>query len=195
MTESLKKNGILNAQELVNKSDFWLDKQIGIHGIEMKHELLGEMVSPIINEEKIPKSIQNTKAFGIFTSDFNFIKNELNRHIHTSCRKLRLYDTKCRQVGVMLRTKDFKVFYTKKDLLSPLDFELDISKIAIELLKEIYNPNILYRRDRKSVLCLKSSEKRELNSFLYIPMLQMMKKNQIWQNVSISWSADFIKIL
>ena len=45
----------------------------------------------------------------------------------------------------MLRTKDFRVFYTKKDLLTPVDFELEISKIAIELLKEIYNPDILYR--------------------------------------------------
>lgn len=145
LTISLKKNGILTAQELVNKSDNWLDKQIGIHGIEMRHELLGEMTSPVINEEKAPKSIQNTRAFGIFTSDFNYIKNELNRHIHTSCRKLRSYDTKCRQIGVMLRTKDFRVFYTKKDLLAPVDFELEISKIAIELLKEIYDSNILYR--------------------------------------------------
>lgn len=145
LTVSLKKSGILTAQELVNKSDSWLDKQIGIHGIEMRHELLGEMTSSVINEEKPPKSIQNTKAFGIFTSDFNFIKNELNRHIHTSCRKLRRCNTKCRQVGVMLRTKDFRVFYTKKDLIAPVDFELEISKIAIELLKEIYNPSILYR--------------------------------------------------
>jgi len=45
----------------------------------------------------------------------------------------------------MLRTKDFRVFYTKKDLLTPVDFELEISKIAIELLEEIYNPDILYR--------------------------------------------------
>lgn len=145
LTVSLKKNGILTAQELVDKNDKWLDKLIGIHGIEMRHELLGEMTSPIVNEEKPPKSIQNTRAFGIFTSDFNFIKNELNRHIHTSCRKLRSYNTKCRQIGVMLRTKDFRVFYTKKDLLTPVDFELEISKIAIELLKEIYNPDILYR--------------------------------------------------
>ena len=145
LTDKMKKSGIITALELVNKSDQWLDKQIGIHGLEMKHELLGEMTSPVINETTTPKSIQNTKTFGIFTSDFNFIKNELNRHIHTSCRKLRRHNTKCLQVGVMLRTKDFKVFYTKQDLISPTDFELDISKIAIELLKEIYNPNILYR--------------------------------------------------
>ena len=145
LTKRLKSHGILTAQELVNKPDKWLDSKIGIQGIEMRHELLGEMVSCVSNEIKIPKSIQNTRAFGIFTSDFNFIKNELNKHIHTSCRKLRRYNTKCLQIGVMLRTKDFKIFYTKKELLSPVDFELEISNIAIELLKEIYNPEILYR--------------------------------------------------
>ncbi|MBO5447326.1 hypothetical protein J6A34_07455 [bacterium] len=145
LSVGLKKHGIITALELVKKDDKWLDKEIGIHGIEMKHELLGEMVSKVTNAEKLPKSIQNTKAFGIFTSDFNYIKNELNKHIHTSCRKLRSYNTKCMQIGVMLRTKDFRVFYTKKDLLTPLDFELEISNIAIKLLEEIYDPNILYR--------------------------------------------------
>ena len=145
LTTRLKQNGIITAEELVQKQDKWLDSKIGIHGLEMKHELTGRMVSPVVNDERIPKSIQNTRAFGIFTSDFNFIKNELNKHIHTSCRKLRKNETKCLQIGVMLRTKDFRVFSTSQDLLSPTDFELEISNIAVELLKEIYNPNILYR--------------------------------------------------
>lgn len=145
LTNSMKKYGVLTALELTQKSDRWLGEKISINGIEMKHELLGEMVSPVINDEAVPKSIQNTRAFGIFTSDFNYIKNELNRHIHTSCTKLRFYKTKCRQIGVMLRTKDFKVYYTKQDLLTPTDFELEISEIAIKLLEEIYQPNILYR--------------------------------------------------
>ncbi len=145
LTKNLKRHGVLTAEELIEKTDKWLDSKIGIHGIEMRHELLGEMVSPVTNEVKAPKSIQNTRAFGIFTNDFNFIKNELNKHIHTSCRKLRKYETKCLQIGVMLRTKDFRVFYTKQDLIAPTDFELEITNIAIQLLKEIYNPDILYR--------------------------------------------------
>ena len=64
LTERMKKNGIITALELVNKTDSWLDKQIGIHGIEMRHELLGEMTSPVLNEETTPKSIQNS----IFTN-------------------------------------------------------------------------------------------------------------------------------
>lgn len=145
LTKNLKRHGVLTAEELVEKTDKWLDSKIGIHGIEMRHELLGEMVSTVTNEVKAPKSIQNTRAFGMFTNDFNFIKNELNKHIHTSCRKLRKYETKCLQIGVMLKTKDFRVFYTKQDLITPTDFELEISNLAINLLKEIYNPNILYR--------------------------------------------------
>lgn len=145
LTKRLRQSGVLTTEELVNKGDVWLNKEIGIHGIEMRHELLGEMVSPVINEEKSPKSIQNTRAFCLFTNDLKFIKNELNRHIHTSCRKLRSYNAKCLQVGVMLRTKDFRVFYAKKDLLSPVDFELEISKIAMDLLEDIYDSNILYR--------------------------------------------------
>ena len=145
LTKRLRQLGVLTTEELVTKQDEWLDKQIGIHGIEMKHELLGEMVSPVVNAERVPKSIQNSRAFGIFTSDFNYIKSELNRHIHTSCSKLRSYGTKCMQIGVMLRTKDFRVFYTKKDLLYPVDFELEISEIAISLLNDIFQPDVLYR--------------------------------------------------
>ena len=44
----------------------------------MKHELLGEMVSPVSDEIKLPKSIQKTSALAKFTSDKNYLKNSLN---------------------------------------------------------------------------------------------------------------------
>lgn len=64
----LRKHGILTAYELISQDDLWLNKQIGIHGLEMKHELLGEMVSPVSNEIKLPKSIQKTSALAKFSS-------------------------------------------------------------------------------------------------------------------------------
>ena len=45
----------------------------------------------------------------------------------------------------MLRTKDFKVYFTKKTIDCATNFELEISKIAVSLLYEIYNSKILYR--------------------------------------------------
>ena len=123
-----RQNAILTAYELVQKKDEWLDKQFGIRGLEMKHELLGEMVSPIDDKFKPPKSIQKTSAFGIFTSDSEFIKNQLNYHIHSACKKLRKLNMKCRVIGVMLRTKnEFKVFIEKIKISQQFKFKFYIN--------------------------------------------------------------------
>ena len=141
----LRKNGILTAYELVSQDDLWLNKQIGIRGLEMKHELLGEMVSPVSNDEKLPKSIQKTSALAKFSSDKDYLKNSLNYHIHRACVKLRKINAKCKGITIFLRTKDFRIFSEKKVLNSGTDFELVISDIVFELLDKIYNPKILYR--------------------------------------------------
>lgn len=141
----LRKNGILTAYELVSQDDLWLNKQIGIRGLEMKHELLGEMVSPVSDEEKLPKSIQNTSALAKFSSDKNYLKNSLNYHIHRACVRLRKINAKCKGVSIFLRTKDFRVFSEKKVLNVATDFELEISDIVFNLLDKMFNPNILYR--------------------------------------------------
>ena len=141
----LRKHGILTAYELVCQDNLWLDKQIGIRGLEMKHELLGEMVSLVSDEVKLPKSIQKTSALAKFTSDKNYLKNSLNYHIHRACVKLRKINAKCKGVSIFLRTKDFKVYCEKKLLTVGTNFELEISDIIFELFEKIYNPNVLYR--------------------------------------------------
>lgn len=145
LSAMLRKNGILTAYELVKQSDIWLNKQIGIRGLEMKHELLGEMVSEVSDEVKLPKSIQKTSAMAKFTSDKEYIKNSLNYHIHRACVKLRKINAKCHGIGIMLRTKDFKVYYDKRMLNQATSFELEISDIVFDMLDDLYNPNILYR--------------------------------------------------
>ena len=145
LTLMFHKNGILNAYELVSQTDLWLDKKTGIRGIEMKHELLGEMISPVDTTVKMPKSIQNTGMLSKFSSDKNFLKNSLNYHIHCACKRLRKYDAKCTCVTLMLKTKDFKSCYEKRALAKPASFELEISAVIFELLDKIYDENILYR--------------------------------------------------
>ena len=145
LSAMFRKNGILTAYELIQQDDLWLNKQIGIRGLEMKHELLGEMISPVSDEVKLPKSIQKTSALAKFTSDKNYLKNSLNYHIHRACVKLRKINAKCKGVSIFLRTKDFKIYCEKKLLNTATDFELEISDIVFELLDKIYNPNILYR--------------------------------------------------
>ena len=103
------------------------------------------MVSKISNEQELPKSISDTKSFLEFSSDLEFLKNELAIHIHSCCKRLRKIECKCSTIGVLLKTKDFKTYYEKAELKIPLDFEFDISKIGFELLDKMYDSNTLYR--------------------------------------------------
>lgn len=195
LTVSFKKAGILSAADLTAKEDIFLDKLAGIHALEMKHELLGEIVSPVVNEEKIPKSIQKTSAFGIFTSDLNYIKNQLNYHIHSACRKLRKIDCKASTIGVMLRTKDFKVSYEKKIIPVPTSFEPEISDIAFSLLEKIHSPSILYRSTGIILEGLRSNSEEQL--FLFSDEAVDSKKEKLskcFDNLESRFGKDIVQI-
>ena len=141
----LRGYGIRTAYDFTMRDDGWIQKRFGKNGLVTKSELLGKMINPISNEVELPKSISDSKSFLEFSSDLNFLRNELSIHIHSCCKRLRKIDCKCSTIGVMLKTKDFRTYYEKADLKSPLDFEFDISKIAFEILDKMYCSSNLYR--------------------------------------------------
>ncbi len=141
----LRGYGIKTAYDFIKRDNSWIQKRFGKNGLVTKSELLGTMISPISNEIELPKSISDTKSFLEFSSDMNFLKNELSIHIHNCCKRLRKIDCKCSEIGILLKTKDFKTYYEKKELDYPMNFEFDISKPAFEILEKMYNPQTLYR--------------------------------------------------
>lgn len=141
----LRGHGIYTAYDFVQKNDVWLKSRFGRNGLELKYELLGNLINKVTNELTLPKSISDTKSFPEFTSDLTYLKNELMVHIHAACRKLRKSDCKCSVVGVILKTKDFKVYYSKVALKQPVNFEFEVSEAAFGELKKLYNKNVLYR--------------------------------------------------
>ena len=143
--EKLRGLGVRTAYDFIKQEDSWVQKRFGKNGLVTKSELLGIMISPITNEIELPKSISDTKSFLEFTSDLNFLKNELSIHIHSCCKKLRKIGCKTSTIGVIVKTKDFRTYYEKLNLDIPVDFEFEISKPAFQLLDKIYTPKELYR--------------------------------------------------
>ena len=141
----LRGHGIYTAYDYVQKNDLWLKSRFGKNGLELKYELLGNLINKVTNEVAAPKSISDTKSFPEFTSDLTYLKNELMVHIHAACRKLRKSDCKCSTVGVILKTKDFKVYYSKSALKQPVNFEFEVSEAAFPELEKMYSKNVLYR--------------------------------------------------
>lgn len=165
LTPKLKGLGIKTAYDYVQKNDLWIKSRFGKSGLELKYELLGNLINKVSTEKKLPKSISDSRAFSEFSSDLNYIKNELLIHIHTVCRKLRRYGCKCGTVGVMLRTKDFKVYYDKINTENLLDFEFEISQAAFPILEQLYNPKTVYRSVGIVLENLSSSSSEQLGLF------------------------------
>ena len=137
--------GVRSALDFTFKDDKWIKQRFGKNGLSIKAELMGIMVSQVSNIVELPKSISDSKSFLEFSSDLQFLKNELLIHIHEVCSRLRKIDCKCANIGVFVKTKDFKTYYLKKELSSKTNFEFDISKEAFELLEQMYSSNTLYR--------------------------------------------------
>ena len=137
--------GVRTALDYINKDEKWIQQKFGKNGLSVKAELQGIMVSPISNKEELPKSISDTKSFLEFSSDIQFLKNELSIHIHSCCSRLRKIDCKCSTIGVILKTKDFRTLYLKEQLKTPTNFEFEISRSACPLLEKMFTSNDLYR--------------------------------------------------
>ena len=169
--------GIKTAYDYIMKNDVWVKSRFGKNGLELKYELMGNLINRVTNEVSVPKSISDTKSFPEFTSDLNYLKNELMIHIHAACRKLRRAGCKCSTIGVILKTKDFKVYYSKVALKQSVDFEFEIADAAFPELEKMYDYRVLYRSvgivlenfnpiSQEQLLLFDNDEKREKNERL-----------------------------
>ena len=145
LAPKLRGYGIYTAYDYVQKNDTWLKSRFGKLGLELKYELLGNQINKISVKTQPPKSIMDTKSFPEFSTDLNYLKNELMIHIHSACRKLRKADCKCKTIGVIIKTKDFQTIFEKIDLEHPANFEFEISEFAIPILEKLFDSNIIYR--------------------------------------------------
>jgi len=141
----LRGHGIYTAYDYVQKNDVWLKSRFGKLGLELKYELMGNMINKVSTDIHPPKSIMDTKSFPEFTQDLNYLKNELMVHIHSACRKLRRADAKCNTIGVIIKTKDFQTYCEKFDLEHPTNFEFEISEYAMPILEKLYDKSTIYR--------------------------------------------------
>ena len=178
-TALLNKYGIRTAYRFTLIEDSKIAKLLGKKGIELKKELMGESVYSVTDKYISPKSIQKTSSFAKFTSDESYITNSLNYHAHRACKKLRSLNLKTKIVGVMLRTKDFKVYYQKIQLIQPTSFEFDIHEAIKIIFADMFIPDIIYRSS--GIIFEDLTEQTQLSLF------SSVQKNKKAENLISVW--------
>ena len=162
---SLRKFGIFYAHEILLKDDNFYKTNFGKRGMELKYELSGISVIPLTGEQEKPKSIQRTRAFPEFSSDVEYIKTEIMLHLHNVCKKLRECNLMTNSIAVMLRTKDFRIFYADEKLSEMTNSELFLTELVFKLFNKIFQDGIIYRSSGVLAFSLNDIEKTQLSFF------------------------------
>ncbi len=165
IARSLRSFGIFYADEILLKEDAFYKSKYGKKGLELKYELSGISVLPVTGIVEKPKSIQRTRAFPEFSKDKKYILTELEIHLHSVCKKLRENNLKTDLISVMLRTKDFRVFYREEKLDFLTNSEISLTKIVHNLFEKIYKEGIIYRSSGVWASDLSDNEKNQLSLF------------------------------
>ena len=189
----LNKYGVHTAYDLTVQKNEWIQRTLGKKGLEIKHELLGECVYQVTDKIELPKSIQKTSSFASFTADKDYVRNALHYHAHRACKKLRRLDIKTQLVGVMLRTKDFKILYGNNALLYPTNWEFEIFNSIDKTFQDIFTPDIIYRSsgvmlgnfteiNNSQLSLFENHEKRDIKD----------KLGQTWDNIEAKHGRNSI---
>lgn len=144
-------HGVKKAIDFVRLPDQFLKKEMGIFGIRMKNELLGNKQYDISFKEP-NKQIATTRTFDNATDDFEFIEERIVTFSSECSKKLRIQNSCCRHVTVFLTTNFFRPDLPQRSssftitLPNPYNSSIEISKYAKIALNKIYKKGFDYKK-------------------------------------------------
>ena len=193
-TALLKKHLIQSAWDFVSQEDIWIKKNLGKIGLDLKQELLGNIINPVLRVSSAPKSVSRSESFKEFQTDKNYIQEQLNNHIHKVCKKLRNENLVTGCILVMLRTKDFQVFDMKINLISPTNTEFELINHSKEILDKLYQKGIIYRSVGFCAMKLTSSKTQQISLFDGGENLKKQELSKSWDKLEEKFGKGIVTL-
>ena len=144
--------GVRTAWDFTQLPPEWVRKRMSIVGLRMWKELRGE---PCIGFEEMPaakKQIATTRSFDHDISDYEEIHKRIAQYAASCAEKLRAQNSICGELVVFILTNRHKENlpqYYESQLLKlsiPTDSTLELTKVAVEMLRQIFRPGYAYKR-------------------------------------------------
>ena len=193
-TALLKKHLIQSAWDFVSQEDVWIKKNLGKIGLDLKQELLGNIINPVQGVSSAPKSVSRSESFKEFQTDKNYIQEQLNNHIHKVCKKLRNENLVTGCILVMLRTKDFQVFDMKINLISPTNTEFELINHSREILDKLYQKGVVYRSVGFCAMKLTSAKTQQISLFDGGENLKKQELSKSWDKLEEKFGKGIVTL-
>ncbi len=143
--------GITTIADLLLMQKSRLQTLFGVGGVRLQAELAGIVALPVSTEIALPKSIMSTRSFAKKTNALSSISDALAHHIRSvteDVRRQQLLITHCTVLLYTARHGDYALRGGALSLQLPLP-SADTTyclKLALEALKELYEPQVPYAK-------------------------------------------------
>lgn len=173
MKKKMKAKNILTAYNFTEPfHESWIKKEMGVIGLRLRKELLGESVLGI-EEPSSKKSIAITRSFPKQLTEFDALRERVSTFASVCAEKLRLQNSCCHTVVVMLATSEHKAPTTKHyyhnavTLPFGTDSTLTINQAAIRILEKLYEEHKGERFQKAGVIVtqLINTNEKQLHLF------------------------------
>ncbi len=173
MKKKMKAKNILTAYDFTEPfHESWIKKEMGVIGLRLRKELLGESVLGI-EEPGNKKSIAITRSFPKQLTEFDALRERVSTFASVCAEKLRLQNSCCHTVVVMLATMEHKTPTTKHyyhnavTLPFGTDSTLTINQAALRILEKLYEEHKGERFQKAGVIVtqLINTNEKQLHLF------------------------------
>lgn len=148
----LMRNGINTAYDFSQLDANWVRGKMTVVGQRTRDELLGKPCIALDTIIKAKKNIATTRGFGKKLSDINIIAEAVATHAVRCAEKLRRQRSVANYLTIFIHTDPFsqseKYIYNSLTITLPVPSNTnhELAKAALDGLKRIYCPKLLYKK-------------------------------------------------
>lgn len=145
-TALLQKLGMKTALDFIQRPEALAQKYLGKIGVEIHRELSGNVVYPIVTQEKSTYvSISKFKTFTPPSKERSFLYAQALRNLESACMKARRFTLSAKRLCLILRHQYFRDEAVEVKLSRPSVATMELQKFLSGLFNELYRPFHLYR--------------------------------------------------
>jgi len=146
-----KKHGIVTVHDLLVTDVSRIAKLFGVGGIRLQNELSGMPVFSVSKKLEKQKSLVSSRSFHSTTTEFKVLSDALAYHVRHAAADLRAMNLKTKNVHIAIRpsrNSDFFLRGGSKEAVLPTatNDTLELLRTANELLRQIYEPTVPYKK-------------------------------------------------
>ena len=151
----------------------WIKNEMGVLGLRLKYELEGKAVLELEDVPEQRKSIATTRSFPKQISDFDSLRERVTTFVAVCAEKLRKQKSSCNTIVLLLVVDKHKYkasrYYFNSVFTLPFatNSTLELSNVAINMLKKIHNENegMVFKKAGIIVTNLIDTDKKQLKLF------------------------------